>query len=149
MNKYNTKDRYEGLDPELAELLKQGKMIEGYAWNDEDEKQKVVLQDYAYFAEYPYQAILYESKAWHIFKNFKPSINKSKRTTTDVYKIYAAGLTLPVDIKVICEESEFGCFAGFMAGKAYVFKDGKKSELSNSNVISYDNMHTLEPVELP
>ena len=147
MRKYNTRDRYKGLDPEVAELLKQGKMVEGYAWDDDiAHKKKAIIFDYLFDVKYPVMAQLYESQQVSRFKHFEPIINKLKRTTTDVYEIYKAGLTLPVGTPVVCGKPHNyrRYFACFVEDKAYVYNIATDKRLYH-----WEDIHTLEPVELP
>ena len=99
MNKYITINRYEGLDPELAELLKQGRTVKGYGWdNDEENKYVVWLKDYNNATDFKYS-----EHNEHTFKHFEPILQEEK--LSNVYDIYARGGSIPINTEVWVKHS--------------------------------------------
>ena len=94
---YITKDRYEGLDPEIADLLKQGKWIKGYFWNDNP-----LNKDEGYLAGYnPITLKKYGCQPVggepDLYINFTP-ILKETEEEIDWNKV-------PVDTKILVSDS--------------------------------------------
>jgi hypothetical protein len=71
MKKYITKDKYEGLDPEIAGLLKQGKIIKVKGWIEKDNISVGFLYDYLAGEPFPYW-ILLKCGSYLSFNNIEP-----------------------------------------------------------------------------
>jgi hypothetical protein len=62
VKKYITKDKYEGLDPEIAELLKQGKMIKIQGERLREGKVESWLYDYIFGRKHPYKVMYFKEE---------------------------------------------------------------------------------------
>lgn len=89
-----TKDRYEGLSDEVAQALKDGKMVKGLFRDKSDEEWTVDwMYEYRKSSNYPYIGER---------TNYKQFKIHAKRKTKDVRTLIKHGVEIPVDTPVIC-----------------------------------------------
>ena len=134
MSNFITKNRYEGLDPEIAELLKQGKIVKVEAWDENQNNSEIgYLIDYNSQSSYSFVISLMNG-AKHIRKNIEPILQEK----TDWSKV-------PVD--TLCEVSYSEDFPGLHTrkryfseqdeGKLYFWLEGRTSKTETSADVWY------------
>lgn len=137
MPKLITHDRYEGLDPKIAEALKNFKTVEGEAWNKFDsDKKKVELRDYNRISEWPFRCYVIRTNEELGFRNFTPAYKEE----TDWSKV-------KVDAKVILTDDngeKYNVhFAKYHLGWVYFYQQGKTSWTEKTTMAAYKHQCRL------
>jgi hypothetical protein len=134
--KYLIKDKYEGLDPDVAKLLKEGKYVKGEFWNDG--VYSTNSNHIGYLIDYDSFTLLYPYKTKDLrFRNFEPIFDESNKNIKSDNNTLIDWSNVHVDTKIYVSNNLSNWipryFVKFENNKFFVWKDGKTSFSAESN----------------
>jgi hypothetical protein len=121
-----TSDRYEGLDPQIAEALKNGRKAKGKAWDD-DKPIYAELIDYVCGQKYPYICIIASGeRPW--YKHFTPIYEEE----TDWSKVEMDAKIIVTDGRGI-QKRYFHHYDNYIGKRVWFYPDGSSSWSNNNS----------------
>lgn len=128
MSKLITRDRYEGLDPQIAEALKNGKTVKGIAW-DGGKPYDVELIEYFSGRNYPFTCKT-ESGDTFVFIKFTPDYEEEEET--DWSKVEKDAKIIVTDGRGI-QKRYFHHYDNYIGKRVWFYPDGSSSWSNNNS----------------